>query len=308
MTYTKTLTMHTCNPEEEFACENAFCIMMKKRCDGTENCEDGSDEQDCGKLIVESGYKKSLTPVPEEGHDLPASLYLNIIDILSINELKESFSVKFSYKREWFDRRLTYKHLKQDSMMNNLLIDESESIWYPYLVFNNIETNAKVSATKVENTHRVIANKKFQYTVKDNMHLFKGSENAQSLTKEWSSEWICHYALHWYPFDTQVSRLEFISRRRSTKMLPVSLEHNPDIFLNRYTLNKIQMCRSIINERNAIVVEVTLGRPIISNILTVFIPTTTLLTISFVARFFAKDYIDMVIQVNITILLVLATL
>ena len=58
----------------------------------------------------------------------------------------------------------------------------------------------------------------------------------------------------------------------------------------------------------AIVTEVTLGRPIISNLLTVFVPTMLLVIISFAARFFAEDYIDMVIQVNLTILLVLATM
>ena len=59
---------------------------------------------------------------------------------------------------------------------------------------------------------------------------------------------------------------------------------------------------------NAIIVEVILGRPIISNLITVFVPTALLLVISFTARFFAEDYIDMVIQVNLTILLVLATM
>ena len=58
----------------------------------------------------------------------------------------------------------------------------------------------------------------------------------------------------------------------------------------------------------AIVAEVTLGRPIIDNLLTVFVPTILLLTISFAARFFADDHIEMVIQVNLTILLVLATM
>ena len=58
----------------------------------------------------------------------------------------------------------------------------------------------------------------------------------------------------------------------------------------------------------AIVVEVTLGRPIINNLLTVFVPTLLLVIISFSARVFAEEYIDMVIQVNLTILLVLATM
>ena len=68
------------------------------------------------------------------------------------------------------------------------------------------------------------------------------------------------------------------------------------------------MCRSGIKNMKAIVAEVTLGRPIIDNLLTVFVPTILLLTISFAARFYADDHIEMVIQVNLTILLVLATM
>ena len=71
---------------------------------------------------------------------------------------------------------------------------------------------------------------------------------------------------------------------------------------------KIKMCRSIILEKEAIVVGVTMGRPIINNFLTVFIPTTLLLVISLTARTFTRDYIDMVIQVNLTILVILATM
>ena len=59
---------------------------------------------------------------------------------------------------------------------------------------------------------------------------------------------------------------------------------------------------------SAIVVEFSLGRPIINNLLTNFVPTILLVIISFAARFFVEDYIDMVIQVNLTILLVLATM
>ena len=49
--YMTNLTLHTCQPEQ-FACDNAFCIAMEKRCDAKEDCLDGSDEQDCGKLIM----------------------------------------------------------------------------------------------------------------------------------------------------------------------------------------------------------------------------------------------------------------
>ena len=70
----------------------------------------------------------------------------------------------------------------------------------------------------------------------------------------------------------------------------------------------MQICKSSIDQSSAIIVEITLGRPIINNLLNVFVPTILLVIISFIARFFAEDYIDMVVQVNLTILLVLATM
>ena len=140
------------------------------------------------------------------------------------------------------------------------------------------------------------------------MHIFKGSDNAMSLVRQWMVQWKCEYAYHWYPFDTQVCRMDFVSIKDQTDLHPIQLELNPDIYLDRYTLSRIQMCKSTILNMRAIVVEVTLGRPIISTFLTVFVPTMLLLIISFTARFFAEDYIDMVIQVNLTILLVLATM
>ena len=64
--YVTTLTMHACSADY-FACDSAFCIAMDKRCDAVEDCDDGSDEQDCRKLIVRQGYKKELSPVPKHG-------------------------------------------------------------------------------------------------------------------------------------------------------------------------------------------------------------------------------------------------
>ena len=102
--------------------------------------------------------------------------------------------------------------------------------------------------------------------------------------------------------------MEMVSREGHTEFYPVELFHYPDISLNSYTLTKIKMCRSRLLDKEAIVTEVTMGRPIMNNLLTVFIPTTLLLVISFTARAFVEDYMDMVIQVNLTILLVLATM
>ena len=54
--YTTRLTLHACGLQQ-FACDNAGCIQMEKRCDGKVHCNDGSDEKDCRKLIQRQGYK-----------------------------------------------------------------------------------------------------------------------------------------------------------------------------------------------------------------------------------------------------------
>ena len=95
---------------------------------------------------MDPGYKKTITPVPEFGNrNLMVNVSLRILDILRIDEMKKTFTVKISLTREWMDRRLTYKNLKKESSNKNDLSKlEAESIWYPSLDINNIENNDKI--------------------------------------------------------------------------------------------------------------------------------------------------------------------
>ena len=308
--YMTNLTLHAC-ASESFACDNAFCIAMEKRCDAKEDCIDGSDEQNCGKLMLRQGYKKELTPIPDNSRNVVVNFSFNLLDV-EISEPTETFAAKISITRTWFDGRLTYKNLKNESgtkMNNNILLkEEIEAIWYPYLAFYNIRSEEDMKTTNIRDVFEVIPNYEFTFLAEDNMHIFAGSKNALSLKKEFNIGWKCDYAYHWYPFDTQMCRMDFVSTVSKTDLQPYDLQYNHNISLNCYTLSKIRMCKSVITGMKAIIVEVTLGRPIVNVLLTLFVPTILLVTISFFARFFAEDYIDMVIQVNLTILLVLGTM
>ena len=299
--------MHACNLDQ-FACDNAFCIAMESRCDAVKDCVDGSDEQDCDVFVIPQGYMRDLTPIPKTGHDVLVNFSINILHI-EIDEKTNTFVAKLSHTRQWFDKRLTYKHLKyNDQRMNVFPEAEVEAIWLPKVTFYNIRSSDAFSKTDVYDVLEAIPNDNFTYKAEDNMHIFKGSENSLRLTREHNVEWICEYKYHWYPFDSQVCRMELLDITYRTDFNPIDLKHNPNISLSQYTLSRILMCKAFVHEIEAIVVEVTLGRPIISNLLTVFVPTLLLVIISFTARVFAEEYMDMVIQVNLTILLVLATM
>jgi len=43
--------LETCS-SDEFSCDNGNCIAQNQRCNGQNNCGDGSDERDCRMLML----------------------------------------------------------------------------------------------------------------------------------------------------------------------------------------------------------------------------------------------------------------
>ena len=78
--------------------------------------------------------------------------------------------------------------------------------------------------------------------------------------------------------------------------------------LTEYTVKGYMMCKANFKGFDGVEVRVTLGRPLMGNLLIVFIPCIILLVICHLANVFERDYLDMVIGVNLTALLVLGTL
>lgn len=43
----------TCAPNQ-FRCDNGICLWWHDRCDGTNDCGDNSDEENCGRIVAVS--------------------------------------------------------------------------------------------------------------------------------------------------------------------------------------------------------------------------------------------------------------
>ena len=78
--------------------------------------------------------------------------------------------------------------------------------------------------------------------------------------------------------------------------------------LTQYDVLAAWICRSYNNDVQLAEVKIKLSRPLLNNILTVFIPTIIIVIISHMAKNFEESYVDMVMEVNLTAILVLANL
>ena len=114
--------------------------------------------------------------------------------------------------------------------------------------------------------------------------------------------------MSWYPFDSQLRTMKIYVKDDAISFIPDTIKYSGPEDLTLHFVRDVVFCSFPIKGKSGIVVEVVLGRPLIGSILTVFLPTGMLLFISQMAKSFADKYLDMVIEVNLTVLLVLTTL
>ena len=138
--------------------------------------------------------------------------------------------------------------------------------------------------------------------------LFKGSENGIHYEREATVNLICHYNMRWYPFDSQRCTLQMFPLEDSVTLNPTVVNYLGQKELTKHIVKGARICSTTIENKPGVIVEVILGRPLFGTILTVFLPSGIFLMLSQMVKVFSKDYLDMVIEVNLTILLVLTTL
>ena len=122
-----------CN-EDEFTCNSyGNCVPMSERCDGQQNCIDGSDELGCTIMTLQEGYDRKY---PSD-KNITVSLSMNIYDILDIQEIHMQYKVFLRVELLWYDPRITFRNLKPKKDDNQLNANEIDQIWSPQLKFLN---------------------------------------------------------------------------------------------------------------------------------------------------------------------------
>ena len=284
---------------------------MDKRCDGTEDCIDSSDEKDCETIKTFEGYNKNLLPPPRKNENIfPLNVSISISNIYTIDEINGKIKMKWTILRTWYNPQLKYMNLKRSESLNLLSQNEKKKIWIPYTNFHNRKESRR---TDRKDTVMISSNINFNFKGSSKVEImkyreFSGSENALKYERELDTTWSCDFHVAWYPFDKQICYLQFYQNEDNIALEPLAIHYAGPKELSLHNVELVKICHQRFFGKPGFAVEIHLHRPLVGSILTIFLPSIILVIISQVIQVYQVDHIDMVIGAQLTILLVLATM
>lgn len=302
--------------EDEFVCREGTCISFEKRCDGAKDCKHSYDEEDCNVVILGPTYRKDIVPwVSEDRLDVQFSIAVSTI--LDIDENKQMFTVKYNIELEWRDYRLDYMHLRNNSNMNMVNIETMKMVWIPNIVHQNTETNRGLD---VDESAFMTVKKETQSFMFNNLQTdktYKGRYNSLTFSRSYTTTFICQFHLQWYPFDTQTCTMEFVFGRNEYLFLEFVPKHvaylgpkdlSDHFIKTQFLVQGYEMKLISEDSRDWLEIKFTLNRRLDNIVVTKFLPTLILNVIGFGVKYLGDDHFDTIISVNLTVLLVLATM
>ena len=310
------LLLSNCD-QDQFTCNDGTCVALTGRCDKKQDCRDVSDEKQC-KIVAldEKRYSKDdAPPSVVEGEKLNVTLSMDIQNILDIQEVASVLILKFDLEEAWVDSRLQLYNLKEDMEMNTLVNEEKSIIWVPTIIFSN--TREDLTSKNDEKAFaKVIRNPEVNGTlistdVNEDILVYQGSQNEIRINRVYEVEFICTYDMQYYPFDIQICTIDLVVDGNTAKFLelqPGKLVYTGGANFAQYYVMSYDIYSSTVKGRTGVKVSLKLGRRLLGVILTAYTPTILLNIIGYSGNYFKSFFFEAVVTVNLTCMLVLATM
>merc|ERR1719320_4754 len=138
----------------------------------------------------------------------------------------------------------------------------------------------------------------------DENSIYTGSDNDLLYNRTYTKRFRCDFKLALYPFDTQYCKLVMSIDKTFISFHKKDLEMSGPVELMQYTVKNW-----IIEETSTgVVVTLVLGRKILNEILTTYLPTFLLIIIIHSTNYYKDFFFEAIVTVNLTGMLVLCTM
>ena len=291
-----------------YCCNDGTCITSEYVCDGAQHCAEGEEEQNCKLIEKHRSYDIMIPPSN-------VTVDFNIDKILGINDHDDTFDVYFSVKITWFDNDLKYNNLnlRNNDNVNIVPKDERNYIWVPNIEF------AYIRELFSEKAEKLFVEMKGHPSMSEDLgslnvsEMYDGNNNPLIRLSEHNIRFFCEFmGVANFPFGLETCSFDFYFEGRANKMTEIISNLDPPTqnLIDQYEIMDWNIKpKQTKSKKNVIRITVTMGKKPISIIMMTYIPVLLMNIINQATNYITGDSkYDLIITVNITSMVVLATI
>ena len=245
-------------------------------------------------------------------------MYVQVQDIMEIDELNMVYTAKLKIKLQWFDDRLVFRNLKEDYQQNLLNEYEIDELWAPGLLILNSNQVFIRAGEETEGSNGIVRVHKKGLPQQnalseiDEDYMYPGIENYISMVNYVTVKLHCKFDLQWFPFDTQKCPVILVIPNHFTNQFVLNwLEPptiKPNIKLTQYEVLHSFEYPENISSPGRIEVKVLFCRKLSYHIMNIYLPTLCLAIIAGLTLIIDLSHFEATIMVALTSMLVTYTL
>ena len=297
-------------------------------CDNVKHCEDNSDETNCTMVIFPEFYDKLLPPTKLDDDIFKTSNSANsiiqsltmidgnftVLDVLDVDEIDSTFDIYFKLDMRWYDINLKYRFLNDLDDKNGFNQSELAKIWRPEIQFIHISNNDDVIRfgdtifVKKENKPPHLSGGLDTLKVSE---IYDGSEHSINILMKRKIKFTCPFEkIQDYPFGIQKCPLHFYISGVANGLTKFncSIVHPEFKTVGQYNVEQWTLEQEMKDGENMITVTMTLSRSFSSIFMVTYLPTILMNIINQATNYLTvADRYDLIITVNITCMMVLAS-